>query len=176
MVSVQQQQGVHSAHDSWIQRVVLTSSAEGHGQEVGDVAKRGVWVNELLAKRVLVRIGRDGGQCPKESEGGDLNLILCEGIQLVLIVGRECRDCRRQDRHRVSVAREACVQGLQPLWHDEVPVDLSFEFSKRGTAGKLAVDEQIGGLKECRLLCKLLDRIAAVAQDAVVSIDKGNGR
>ena len=41
--------------------------------------------------------------------------------------------------------------------------------------GELAVDEQVGDLEVGRLLGQLLDRVAAVAQDAGLAVELGDG-
>ena len=42
--------------------------------------------------------------------------------------------------------------------------------------GQLAVDQQVAGLDERRVLGQLVDRVAAVAQDAGVTVDVGDRR
>src|SRR5205085_12137264 len=40
------------------------------------------------------------------------------------------------------------------------------------TRGQRAVQQQVGGLFEARLLCQVVDRVAAVEQDALFAIDE----
>jgi hypothetical protein len=42
--------------------------------------------------------------------------------------------------------------------------------------GQVAVDQQVGDLEVARLLRELLDRVAAVLEDALVAIDVGDRR
>ena len=45
-----------------------------------------------------------------------------------------------------------------------------------GRRRQVAVDQQVGDLQEAGVLGELLDRVAAVAQDARVAVDVGDGR
>ena len=51
-----------------------------------------------------------------------------------------------------------------------------FHASYCSAVGQLAVDQQVGDLEVGRLLGQLLDRVAAVAQDAGVAVELGDGR
>ena len=46
---------------------------------------------------------------------------------------------------------------------------------KLRVGGELTVDQQVAHFEEGRLVCQLLDRVAAVAQDAVLAIEFGDG-
>ena len=41
--------------------------------------------------------------------------------------------------------------------------------------GQLAVEKEVGDLQECAILGQLLDGISAIAQDAFVAVDEGDG-
>jgi hypothetical protein len=56
-----------------------------------------------------------------------------------------------------------------------VLLDLGREAGQLGLGRQLALQEQPGDLEEARLLRQLLDRVAAVAQDARVAVDVGDG-
>ena len=75
----------------------------------------------------------------------------------------------------MRIAREAVEEPLQVLVQQRVPLDLVGELLQLLLGGQLAVDQQIADLDEVGLLCQLLDRVAAVAQDAGVAVDVGDG-
>ena len=56
-----------------------------------------------------------------------------------------------------------------------VPLDPVGEVGQLLAVRQLAIDQQVADLDEGRLLRELLDRIAAVAQNAGVAIDVGDG-
>ena len=56
-----------------------------------------------------------------------------------------------------------------------VPLDLGGELLQLFLGRQFAVDQQVADLDERRLLGELLDRVAAVAQDARVAVDVGDG-
>ena len=75
----------------------------------------------------------------------------------------------------MRVAREAVEEPLQILVQQRVPLDLVGELVQLFLGRQFAVDQQIADLDEVRLLGELLDRVAAVAQDARVAVDVGDG-
>jgi hypothetical protein len=158
-----------------IDLVLLGRNAEGHAQEVVDVAERVVGVQHRLAHGLLVRVGSKGRQLRKQTDGRDLDLCGIEGIQRILVEGRQRRHRRRQHGHRVRIAREAVEEVAEILVQHRVHADLVLERAELILGRKLAVDQQEGGLEEARLLGQLLDRVTAVAQDAGIAIDVGDG-
>ena len=91
------------------------------------------------------------------------------------IEGREPADGAEQHAHRVRVVAVA----LEEL--DDVGVDVGVVADVLGPlvelrlVGQLAFVQQVGHFEEGRLLGDLLDRIAAIAQDAAVAVDEGDG-
>src|SRR6202000_2392149 len=77
-------------------------------------------------------------------------------------------------RHRVGVAGETVEEPLQVLVQHGVPLNLVGERGQLFGVRQLSVDQQVADLDEGRLLGQLLDRIAAVAQDAGVAVDIGD--
>jgi hypothetical protein len=92
------------------------------------------------------------------------------------LVGREGVDHRREDRHRVAIGREP----LEVLEHALVEAAVIGEQLREALAvldrGQAAEDDQPRGLDERGLAGDLLDRNAAVTQDAGVAVDEGDGR
>ncbi len=93
-----------------------------------------------------------------------------------VIEGRERADHAHHDRHRMRVAAEAGVEPRHLLMHHRVPDDARVERVVLAAGRELAVEQQVAGLDEAAELCELVDRIAAIEQDAVVAIDEGDLR
>jgi hypothetical protein len=68
----------------------------------------------------------------------------------------------------VGVHREAVEEPLELLVEQGVLPDALLPIGQLDGRRELAVDEQVRGLEEGRLLGQLLDRVAAVAQDAIL--------
>ena len=175
MVGVQDQQQVQRPHDFRVHLVWLGREAERHPQEVLHQRQRVVRVEERLADRLLVGIGRDRRQLGQQPDRGQLDLRIVERVQRILVVGAQGVDGAGQHRHRVRVAREAVEEPLQVLVQQRVPLDLGGELVQLFLGRQFAVDQQIADLDEIRLLGELLDRVAAVAQDAGIAVDVGDG-
>jgi hypothetical protein len=101
--------------------------AERHPQEVLDQRQRVVRVQERLADRLLVGVGRDGRQLGQQPDGGQLDLLVVERVERILVVRAQRVDRAGQHRHRVRVAREAVEEALQVLVQQRVPLDLGGE-------------------------------------------------
>ena len=176
VVGVQDEQHVEGLGDLGIDLVGLGGEAEGHPEEVLHQAQRVVRVQERLAGRLLVRIGRDGGQLREQSDGGQLDLLGVLGIERILVVGAQRVHGAGEHRHRVRVTREAVEEAFEVLVQQRVPPDLVGEILELRRRRELPVDQQIAHLDEGGLLGELLDRDAPVAQDALVAVDVGDGR
>ena len=80
-----------------------------------------------------------------------------------------------QDAHRVRVVMEAVDELLDVLVHERVVGDLLDPRLRLGRARQLAVQQQVGDLQERAVLGQFLDRVAAVAQDPLLTVDEGDG-
>ncbi|CAB4757798.1 unannotated protein [freshwater metagenome] len=76
----------------------------------------------------------------------------------------------------MGVAGEAVEEPAQILVQHRVLAYTRLEVVELGLRWQLTVDEQVRGLEERGLLGQLFDRIAAVAQDARVTVDIGDRR
>ena len=70
--------------------------------------------------------------------------------------------------------RQRIKQLFDVLVQQRVPRDASGEVFIFSLGRQFTVDEQIGDLEECRVLSQLLNRVAPVAQDALVTINVGD--
>ena len=104
----------------------------------------------------------------------DHPLLRIGDVRAVVIEGRQRSDDAAHDRHRVRVTTEAAIEGRKLLMQHGVPadrVDERFEFI---LLRKLAVQKQIGNFHEGRLLGELVDRVAAMEEDALFAVDIGD--
>jgi hypothetical protein len=76
----------------------------------------------------------------------------------------------------VGVVAEALHEALDVLVHEGVDRDLADPVVELRARGQVAVHEQVGDLEVGRLLRQLLDRIAAVLQDAGCAVEVGDLR
>ena len=82
----------------------------------------------------------------------------------------------RKIAHRVRVVLEALHELLDVLVQHRVERDLARPRLLLRRGRQLAEQDQVRGLEEVALLGELLDRIAAVEQDALVAVDVGDAR
>lgn len=150
--------------------------AEVELEEVVHEAQRVVRVQERLADALLVRVGRDDRELGEHPDRVQLDVLAVVRIGLVLVIGRERRDRGGEHRHRVRVVGQRLEEVLEILVQQRVAADLLVELGQLGGRGKLAVDEQPGDLEVAAGVRDLLDRIPAVAQDPLVSVDERDRR
>ncbi len=77
-------------------------------------------------------------------------------------------------RHRVRVAAEAGEEARHLLVHHGVAGDAVVEILLLRLGRQVAVEQQIAGLQEVAVLGELLDRVAAMQQDAFLAVDEGD--
>lgn len=75
----------------------------------------------------------------------------------------------------MRVIREELEEALHVLVHQRVVSDVAFELIELLLVGQLAVEEQVGHFDEAGLFRELIDGIAAVAQDAQLAVEEGDG-
>ena len=80
-----------------------------------------------------------------------------------------------QHPHRVRVVPEPLEELRHVGVHVGVLADVLFPPPERVGLRQLALQQQVRRLEEAGLLRDLLDRVAAVAQDAGVAVDVGDG-
>ena len=88
------------------------------------------------------------------------------------VEGRERRDGRDQHPHRVRVVVEAVHELLDVLVDPRVVGDLPRELLERPGRRQLAAQQEVGHLEEARLLGELLDRVAAIPEETLVTVDE----
>ncbi len=176
VILVQDQQALQRARHHRVDLVHLGQHAEVQLQEVVHEAERVVGVQERLPDALLVRVRRDDRKLRQHADRVELDVLGIVGVGLVLVVRRQRRDGRREHRHRVRGMRQRREEPLEVLVQKGVPTDLLVELPQLVGRGQLAVDEQPRDLEICAVLRQLLDRIAAVTQHALVTVDVGDRR
>ena len=174
VVGVQDQQQVDGLLDHRVDVVLLAGRREHQAQEVADVAQPVVGIHERLADRVLVRVGRHGRHLGDQPVHRDLDLALVARVEGVGVEGRERGDRRGAGRHRMRVLRQRAVEALEVLVQHRVVGDRRGEGVELLLLGQLAAHQQVGDLEEGALRSQLLDRVAPVAQDALLAVDEGD--
>ena len=95
-------------------------------------------------------------------------------VGAVVIEGRQRADHAAHHRHRVRVAaeaaEEAAICSCTMVWWVMRVVELGLLRGGR----QFAVQQQVADLQEIAVLGQLLDRIAAIEQDALVAVDVGD--
>ena len=74
----------------------------------------------------------------------------------------------------MRVAAEAAEEARHLLVHHRVVRDAVVEIVLLRRGRQLAVEQQVADLEEVAVLGQLLDRIAAIEQDALVAVDVGD--
>ena len=92
----------------------------------------------------------------------------------VVIERRQRADAAGHHRHRMRVAPEALEEPAHLLVHHGVARDAVVEVGLLRRRRQFAVEQQVAGLQEVAVLGQLLDRIAAIEQDALVAVDIGD--
>jgi hypothetical protein len=123
---------------------------------------------------VLEGAGGDGRHLGDQAMGADLALLGIIDVEAVGVEGRQGADRAGHHRHRVSVAAEALEEAVELGVQHRVVGDVAFELAEFVGGRQLAVQQQVADFQEARLLGQLVDRIAAVQQNAGVAVDIGD--
>ena len=148
-----------------------------HVEEVGGIRQIVVRVVERQSDRESVGHRGEGRRLGDQAQ--DLAFALGRIVDVLgAVVERSERgQCRDEHPHRVGVVVEAVDEPLAHVLVDEGVVrDVADPCVELRLVRELAVQQQIGDLEIRRLLGELLDRVAAVAQDAGFTVEIGDRR
>src|SRR5208283_1870141 len=143
-----------------------------HVHEVASEAQVVVRINVWQSEVMPVTVGADGRHL------GDQTRDLQPPVLGVVDTARLRIDCRQrghggdQHPHRVRVVAVTLQELLCGLMQHGVPLHLGLPRLHLRVRGQLAVQQQPRHLEERAVLRQFLDRIAPVAQDAEVAVDK----
>ncbi len=171
---MQQENQVERADDLRFQLDILAGVREHHVEEVGGVFERGFRVDRRQPAGLAVGVGGDGADLGNEARGVPREAFLAL-VDDVGVVGGGRVDHRREDGHRVRGGRKTVEEMPHVLVEHLVFREQVGKIDELGAAGQVAVDQQVGGLDEGAFGGQLGDVVAAVAQDALLAVDEGDG-
>ncbi len=128
-------------------------------------------IHEGLADRLLEGEGGDGDRLGQQPGDVQLDVVLALGQR---VERGQRRHHRRQDRHRVGGRRIALEELLHVFVEHAVVGQPVVELGELVGGRQLAVEQQVADLGKGRMLGDLLDRVTAVAQDALFAVDEGD--
>ena len=147
-----------------------------HRQEVGAEVEVVVRVDEGHADAVAMGARRDGGHLGDQADDLLVAALGAEDVLGIGIEGRQCSQRGHEDPHGVGVMVEALHEPLAHVLMDERVIgDVVLPRLELLGGGQFPVDEQIGDLEIGGLLGQLFDGVAAIAQDAVLAVEFGDG-
>ena len=175
MIGVENQEDFHRLVQRRVD-LVRVADLEHHVQEVRRVIERVVGEDVGQTHGVAVRRGGHGwhlGDQPHDLFHADVRIVDVFGFG---VEGRKTSDAGGEQPHRMRVVVVRVVHpGAELLVKEGVVGDLVDPRIVLRLGGELAVDQQVADLEEGRVLRQLLDRVAAVAQDAVLAVEFGDG-
>ena len=171
MVGVQQENGVHGFGQDRVHLVLFTGVAEHHVQEVLGVAEIVARVHEGLTDGVFVGHGRQGGHFRHQANCRDFAMLFVRDIQRIVVEGGQGAHDAAHDGHRVSIAAETFEKGTHLVVDHGVTAHGAVKGFFFLLVRQFSVKQQVAGFQEVRLLCELLNRITAVQQHPLATID-----
>ncbi len=173
---MQDEQHVERSGERGIGFVVRLGDLPHHRQEVLGEGEFVVGVDEGHPQTEAVAGGgerRHLGDQAHDLPIADLGIL---DLLRVVVERRQRSDGRDQHPHRMSVVVEPLEKALAHVLVDERVVrDVLGPHLVLFGGRELAVDQQVGDLEVGRLFGELLDRIAAVSEDALLAVDVGDG-
>ncbi len=158
-----------------IDLVRLAGDREHHLQEVLAVGHVVARINERLSDGFLVAHRGNRRQLGHQPMDRNFDLVRIVRVERVLVESAQRPDDGTEDRHRMGVAREAVVERPHVFVQDRVPPQRLTELTELLGRWQLAVDQQVARFDEVALLGDDFYRIAAIAKDAPVAVEKGDG-
>ncbi len=176
VVGVEDEEHVERLRQARIGLVLELGHLEHHREEVLGVGE--VVVRVDVGQAPVVAVGERGERRHLGDHPDRRHVALLVVVELlrVRVEGGERADAGQQHPHRVRVVAEALEELLDVLVDEGVVGDVEDPALELRLGRQLAVDQQVGDLEEGRLLAELLDRDAAVLEDALLAVDVGDRR
>jgi len=173
---VEDEEDVERSLDARVRLVLQLGDLEQHAEEVAGVGEIVVGIH--VRHPAVVPVGERGERRHLRDQADDLRVARLRVLDLARlgIERRERADRGEQHPHRVGVVAEALDELLHVLVHERVGRDLVVPGLELRLRRQLAVDQEVGDLQVARSLCELLDRVAAVLEDALVAVDERDRR
>jgi hypothetical protein len=175
VIGVKDEEDIEGPRQHGIRLVLQLGHLEQHVQEVAGEAQVVVRVDVRPADAVAVGPRRDARHLGDGAVDLPLPCGLVEDALRVGIEARHCADDAEEDGHRVRVVLKPLHQLLDVLVQHRVVGNLARPRLHLRGGRQLAEQDQVRRFEKIALLRELLDRIAAVEQDALVAIDVGDG-
>ena len=174
VIRVQNEQDVQRLLRQRIHHIVLTGCGEHHVQQIAGVAETVAWIHHRFADVVLVAGSGDGRRLGDQAMSADLAVMRIHHIHRIMIEGGQGADHSHHHRHRMRIVVEALEETQQRIIDHRVMNDNVAEVLQLLRRRQFAVVQQIGHLQEVGLFRQLLDRVAPVAQNALVAVYIGD--
>src|SRR5579875_2871675 len=175
VVGVEDEEHVERPLEDGVRRVLELGHLEEHREEVAGVGQLVVRVDVRQAAAVAVGEGGDRGHLADQPPRLHPPRLEVHHVLRVGIEGRERPDRADDDAHRVGVVAEPLDEALDVLVEERVHADVVPPHLEVRGRRQLALDDEVGHLEVVALLGQLLDRVAAVAEDAALAVDVGDG-
>ncbi len=174
VIGVEDEQHVERALEHRADLVLELRHPEQHVQEVAGEAE--VVVGIVVGAADAVAIGVGGNRRNLRDEAMNLLLagLLVEDLPRVHVEGGERAHSAEEHAHRMGVVLEPFHELLDVLVQHRVQRDLLGPLLELRVGRQLSEDDEIRRLEIRRLFGELLDRIAAIFQDALVAVDVGD--
>ena len=170
MVGMEDEQHVHRPLEARVDFVV--ADAPHHVEEVARERQRVVGVYERQADREAVAHGCERGHLRDQAQDLLVAAVLVVDVFGVVVERAERTHCAHEHAHRVCVIVESVDEALAHVLVDErVMDDVVVPLRQLRSVGQLAVQQQVRHFQVGALLRQLLDGVAAVAQDALLTIE-----
>ena len=176
VIGMQNQNPVNRTGQHRVHFVLLRRVAEHQLQQVFGIRQRVARHRERTPERVVIGIGPDGRHFGNQPVGGHATLLHIVDIGAVMVEGGQRADHADHDRHRVGAAHKALVKAGQLFMQQGVAADVIGERLLLLHGRQLAVEQQIADLHVIAAHRQVLNRIAAMQQNALVAVNKGNVR
>ncbi len=174
MIGMQDEDAIHGLGQHRADRFDLARGVEHHVQEVFRVAQVVARIHQRLTDRVLVNHRGDGRHLGDQAHGGNFAVVRIVDVQGVVVERRKGADNATHDGHGVGVTTETIEEGLQLLVNHGVVLHGADELCLLLGGRQFAVQQQVAGFQVVGFFRQLLDRVAAMQQDALVAIDVGD--
>ena len=174
MISMEDQNPVNRAGQHRVNVIFLCRHCKHQPQQVlriREIVKR---LHEGLTQRVLEGVRANGRHLRNQPMRSAHALKRIVDIRAVVIEGRERSHYTYHDGHGVGTAYEAAVKADQLLVQHGVSGNIAVELLFLFRGGQFAMQKQVAHVHEVGILGKFGYRIAAVQQDAGLTIDVGN--
>ena len=171
VVRVQDPEDVEGPREPRVGLVLDLGHLEHHREEVAGIGEVVVRIDVRQPEVVPVGERRERRHLRDQAHGRHVALDPVVDVLGVRIEGGQRADRGEQHPHRVGVVAEALDELLDVLVDVGVVGDLEDPLVQLILRGQLAVDEQVGHLEVGGALAQLLDRVAAVLEDAGFAVD-----